>query len=103
MTNYIIPSTTDQGETLDLDSLDYPCKVTDLRTGAEIVIEARGDTPVPVGAQPITVRASGPNSERPSLSEPSNIAYFDTDEGRPIWYDGGKWVFADGTESTTMA
>lgn len=44
-----------------------------------------------------TVRAGGITSNRPE--SPSTFAtYFDTTIGKPIWYDGVKWVDATGAE-----
>lgn len=44
-----------------------------------------------------TVRAGGNTSNRPE--SPATFAtYFDTTIGKPIWYDGVKWVDATGAE-----
>lgn len=39
---------------------------------------------------------SGPSSERPNGVE-AGLCYFDTSLGKPIFYDGSKWVDANGT------
>jgi hypothetical protein len=38
---------------------------------------------------------SGTTAERPSSPE-AGRRYFDTDVGKPIWYDGSSWVDASG-------
>lgn len=39
---------------------------------------------------------SGATANRPS-TQTVGAVYFDTTLGRPIWWDGAAWVYADGT------
>ena len=38
----------------------------------------------------------GDTANRPTPSKASSLPYFDTDLGKPIWYDGSNWVDATG-------
>ena len=98
MTNYIIPSSTPSGQKVDLTGLTYPCRITDLRTGVEYIIESAGGDQIALSSSGSTSTAPsyGPTSDRPNYSEPSGVAYFDTDLGKPVWYNGDEWVDADG-------
>lgn len=44
-------------------------------------------------------QAAGPTADRPTLSLFVNQQYFDTDLGRPIWWNGSAWIDATGTPS----
>ena len=94
MTNYIIPSSTPSGQKVDLTGLTYPCRITDLRTGIEYVLESAGGKQVLLSPTPVP--PYGPTSKRPTYNGPSSIPYFDTDLGKPVWYNGDEWVDADG-------
>lgn len=39
----------------------------------------------------------GESSERP-LSPEIGQEYFDTEEGKPIWWEGSKWVDSNGSD-----
>jgi len=39
----------------------------------------------------------GTTTQRPGMSTPSGIAYFDTTLGKPVWFNGTSWVDATGT------
>lgn len=43
-----------------------------------------------------TLGATGTTAQRPTV-RPTGFAYFDTTVGRPIWWNGASWRFADGT------
>ena len=40
--------------------------------------------------------ATGPTTARPQGGLPTGTQFFDTTIGRPIWWDGGKWINASG-------
>ena len=96
MTNYIIPSTTQADESISLAGLSYPCRITDLRRGVEYILETPEGTPINLAGQGNMDEQVGTTSERPSLSGPSAIPYFDTTLGKPIWFNGTDWVDANG-------
>lgn len=43
-----------------------------------------------------TLGATGTTAQRPTI-RPTGFAYFDTTVGRPVWWNGTSWRFADGT------
>lgn len=43
-----------------------------------------------------TLGATGTTAQRPTI-RPTGFAYFDTTVGRPVWWNGASWRFADGT------
>lgn len=43
-----------------------------------------------------TLGATGTTAQRPTV-RPTGFAYFDTTVGRPVWWNGASWRFADGT------
>lgn len=43
-----------------------------------------------------TLGATGTTAQRPTV-RPIGFAYFDTTVGRPVWWNGTSWRFADGT------
>lgn len=65
-------------------------------SGAGIVL----DSHVSAGAilvRPFrTLGATGTTAQRPAV-RPTGFAYFDTTVGRPVWWNGAAWRFADGT------
>jgi hypothetical protein len=52
-----------------------------------------GTTATQVGAVPLLAGITANRPAAPVLG----MMYFDTDEGKPIWYDGADWVDATGT------
>ncbi len=94
MTNYIVPSSTPAEEVVDLAGLIYPCRITDLRTGAEHVFETAESIAVPIGQS--ATPPVGTTEERPIYSNASSISYFDKTLGIPIWYNGAVWVDSSG-------
>jgi len=94
MTNYIVPSVTPEEEVLDLSGLTYPCRITDLRTGVEYVLET--DSSDPITISPGTAPSVGDIEARPVYDSASSIPYFDTTIGKPIWFNGTAWVDATG-------
>lgn len=101
MTNYIIPSSTPSTQQVDLTGLTFPCRITDLRTGTEYVLESAEGSQVLLSPTPVPPH--GPTADRPTYNEPSSIAYFDTDLGKPIWYNGSEWVDSTGASADTQA
>ena len=100
MTNYIIPTITPSGEALDLSGLKFPCRITDLRTGTEYVLESAEGNPVKMGLQAsdVTVEAFTPmpSSAIMSLDGTETPTAFDTDAYKPVWFVGGEWYYASG-------
>jgi hypothetical protein len=39
---------------------------------------------------------AGPTGGRPAMTVASGVAYFDTTIGKPIWFNGTRWVDANG-------
>lgn len=96
MTNYIVPSTTPTEEVLDLSGLTYPCRITDLRTGEEYVLET--ESAAPIALNQVTTPPAGDTAGRPVYTSASSVPYFDTTIGKPIWFNGTVWVDATGTD-----
>ncbi len=94
MTNYIIPSSTQVGETIDMAGLMFPCRITDLRNGSEYVLETAEGSPISIGETPAAT--AGTTAQRPTLTEASGNSYLDTDLGKPIWFNGSIWIDASG-------
>jgi len=102
MTNYIIPKDTPADVTIDTTQLSYPCRITDLRNGEEIVMESAESNPVPIGLQAdqVSVPASFPannSADIQAMTGPgeANTA-FDTDLNKPVWLYDGTWYDASG-------
>ena len=78
------------------DATNYPAA-----TNADAVVGHLDNTASPATYTPASVPAvlrpaSGPTADRPS-SPPTGAMFFDTDLGKPIWWDGTQWVDATGT------
>lgn len=97
MTNYILPSATPSNKTIDRTTLTYPCRVTDLRTGEEYVYETSESNTIDIC--PIPVPSFGATGDRPTYDTASSIPYFDTTLGKPVWFNGKKWVDATGADA----
>ena len=71
-------------------------KVLRERGAASSLLCTLSDIELVLGINP-DIPLVGPTSKRPPLiKKPSNVAYFDTDIGLPIWYDGTQWINAMG-------
>jgi len=92
MTNYIVPSSAPMEEELNFTGIDFPCRVTDLRTGEEYILESEEAIPIVI-AEP---RMAGTTALRPERMIASGVPYFDTDLNKPIWFSGVGWVDAAG-------
>lgn len=58
----------------------------------------RPNVNVNIGGATYNVKHVGATDERPVSGILTGFQYFDTDLGKPIWWNGESWVDATGTE-----
>jgi hypothetical protein len=98
MTNYIIPSSTQAGETIDFTGVSFPCRITDLRDGSEYILETAEGSPIAIGTKPDEAPTAGDTDNRPEYTEANGKPYLDTTIGKPIWFNGTVWIDANGND-----